>query len=77
MSRSAQSLAPSETGSSGMNGGSARFVVWSPKPITPGYGYGLQIGSGFTGPGWVGHDGGFPGIEAFVSYHPFGLPWMA
>ncbi len=45
-------------------------MLRSPKPLTPGYGYGFQIGSGFAGPGWVGHDGGFPGVEAFVAYHP-------
>ncbi len=47
-----------------------REVLWTPKHLTPGYGYGFQVGSGFAGPGWVGHDGGFPGVEAFVSYHP-------
>jgi CubicO group peptidase (beta-lactamase class C family) len=47
-----------------------RAVLWSPRPLTPKYGYGFQIGSGFAGPGWVGHDGGFPGVEAFVTYHP-------
>ncbi len=47
-----------------------RDILWSPKPLTPKYGYGFQLGSGFAGRGWIGHDGGFPGVEAFVSYHP-------
>lgn len=34
------------------------------------YGHGFQIGGGLAGPGCVGHDGGFLGVEAFVSNHP-------
>lgn len=49
---------------------STREMLWTPKPLTPKYGYGFQIGDCFAGPGWIGHDGGFPGVEAFVSYHP-------
>jgi hypothetical protein len=47
-----------------------RETLWTPKPLTPKYGYGFQIGDCFAGSGWIGHDGGFPGVEAFVSYHP-------
>lgn len=46
-----------------------REVLWSRKPLTPKYGYGFQVDSGFAGPGWIGHDGGFPGVEAFVTCH--------
>ncbi len=43
----------------------ARSVLWTPKPMTPHYGYGFQIRDY-----WVGHWGGFPGIEAFIFYFP-------
>jgi len=45
-------------------------VIRSPRSLTPGRRYGFQIGDCFAGPGWVGHDGDFPGVEAFVTYHP-------
>ncbi|MGB2986728.1 MAG: serine hydrolase domain-containing protein [Phycisphaerae bacterium] len=49
-----------------------REVLWSPKPKSPKYGYGFQIGKS-----WVGHSGGFPGIEAFVYYFPAsGHSWI-
>jgi len=49
-----------------------REVLWSPKPKSPKYGYGFQIGKS-----WVGHTGGFPGIEAFVYYFPAsGHSWI-
>jgi CubicO group peptidase (beta-lactamase class C family) len=40
-------------------------ILWTPKPMSPKYGYGFQIKEN-----WVGHWGGFPGIEAFVMYFP-------
>jgi hypothetical protein len=37
----------------------------------PRKGRGFQVDRGFAGAGWVGHDGGFPGVEAFATYqHP-------
>ncbi len=45
--------------------GDTRVLLWSPKPPATKYGYGFQIGDG-----WVGHTGGFPGIEAFIYYFP-------
>lgn len=49
-----------------------RELLWSPKPESENYGYGFQIGDG-----WVGHTGGFPGIEAFIYYFPAsGHTWI-
>jgi CubicO group peptidase (beta-lactamase class C family) len=42
-----------------------REMLWAPKPMSPEYGYGFQIGDQ-----WVGHWGGFTGFEAFVFYFP-------
>jgi len=42
-----------------------REILWLPKPSSPDYGYGFQVEDN-----WVGHWGGFPGIEAFVMYFP-------
>jgi CubicO group peptidase (beta-lactamase class C family) len=42
-----------------------RELLCTPKPMSPEYGYGFQVKDG-----WVGHWGGFPGIEAFVMYFP-------
>jgi CubicO group peptidase (beta-lactamase class C family) len=42
-----------------------REILWTPKPSSPDYGYGFQVKEN-----WVGHWGGFPGIEAFVMYFP-------
>lgn len=49
-----------------------RELLWSPKPPAANYGYGFQIGDA-----WVGHTGGFPGIEAFIQYYPSsGHTWI-
>lgn len=40
-------------------------ILCTPKPMSPEYGYGFQIREN-----WIGHWGGFPGIEAFVMYFP-------
>jgi CubicO group peptidase (beta-lactamase class C family) len=42
-----------------------REILWTPKPMSPEYGYGFQIRDH-----WVGHWGGFTGFEAFVFYFP-------
>jgi len=42
-----------------------REILWTPKPMSPEYGYGFQIRDN-----WVGHWGGFTGFEAFVFYFP-------
>jgi CubicO group peptidase (beta-lactamase class C family) len=42
-----------------------REILWAPKPSSPDYGYGFQVKEN-----WVGHWGGFPGIEAFVMFFP-------
>jgi CubicO group peptidase (beta-lactamase class C family) len=42
-----------------------REILWTPKPKSQEYGYGFQIKDN-----WVGHWGGFPGIEAFAMYFP-------
>jgi CubicO group peptidase (beta-lactamase class C family) len=42
-----------------------REILWTPKPMSPDYGYGFQIEDN-----WIGHWGGFPGIEAFAMYFP-------
>jgi CubicO group peptidase (beta-lactamase class C family) len=42
-----------------------REILWTPKPMSPEYGYGFQIRDH-----WVGHWGGFTGYEAFVFYFP-------
>jgi CubicO group peptidase (beta-lactamase class C family) len=42
-----------------------REMLWTPKPMSPEYGYGFQIRDQ-----WVGHWGGFTGYEAFVFYFP-------
>jgi CubicO group peptidase (beta-lactamase class C family) len=46
-------------------GSRTREVLWSARPESPKYGHGFQIGKK-----WIGHMGGFPGIEAFVYYFP-------
>lgn len=38
-------------------------VLWSPKPASPGYGYGFSL-EGDAGQRIVGHGGGFPGISS-------------
>ena len=38
-------------------------LLWSPKPASPGYGYGFQLGQA-GGKRFVGHSGGFPGISS-------------
>ena len=38
-------------------------LLWSPKPASPGYGYGFQLGQA-GGKQHVGHSGGFPGISS-------------
>ncbi len=43
----------------------SRELLWSPKPMSPQYGYGFQIADE-----WIGHTGGFPGVGALVSYYP-------
>jgi CubicO group peptidase (beta-lactamase class C family) len=43
----------------------ARDALWSPKPFSPNYGYGFQISGR-----WIGHTGGFPGIDTFAYYFP-------
>jgi CubicO group peptidase (beta-lactamase class C family) len=40
-------------------------ILWVDKPKSPFYGYGFQVRDN-----WVGHSGGFPGIEAFARYFP-------
>ena len=42
-----------------------REILWTPKPMSPEYGYGFQIRDN-----WVGHWGGFTGFEAFVFHFP-------
>lgn len=42
-----------------------RELFWTPTPLFARYAYGFQIKDG-----WVGHSGGFDGIEAFVRYYP-------
>jgi CubicO group peptidase (beta-lactamase class C family) len=43
----------------------SRDLLWSPKPMSPQYGYGFQIADE-----WIGHGGGFPGISALIAYYP-------
>ena len=42
-----------------------RELFWTPSPCYAGYAYGFQLSQE-----WVGHTGGFPGIEAFIHYFP-------
>lgn len=41
----------------------SRELLWTPKPSSPGYGYGFSLGKGPAGRK-VGHGGGFPGISS-------------
>lgn len=41
----------------------SRELLWTPKPNSPGYGYGFSLGKGPAGRK-VGHGGGFPGISS-------------
>jgi len=42
-----------------------REIFFTPNPLMKRYGYGFQIRDG-----WIGHSGGFPGIEAWIRYYP-------
>ncbi len=42
-----------------------RELLWRPKPMSPQYGYGFQIADE-----WIGHSGGFPGVDALIAYYP-------
>jgi len=42
-----------------------REIFFTPHPLMKRYGYGFQIKDG-----WIGHNGGFPGIEAWIKYYP-------
>jgi CubicO group peptidase (beta-lactamase class C family) len=42
-----------------------REIFFTPNPLFERYGYGFQIKND-----WIGHNGGFPGIEAWIRYYP-------
>ena len=42
-----------------------RDILWTPQANTRGYGYGFG-----TRAGWYGHNGGAPGISAWMSTNP-------
>jgi CubicO group peptidase (beta-lactamase class C family) len=46
-------------------GDEMRETLCSPKPPSTDYGYGFQ-----SEDGWIGHWGGFPGVESFPMYFP-------